>query len=68
MCYKVVFGENNFDDDDTETIIHARLIASCNTYGQHKGSRNDISKILMTVVWHSIKWRDWCKPENGKKE
>ena len=34
--------DDNFDDDDPETIIHVRLMAWCNRYKQRKVCEKEI--------------------------
>ena len=55
--------DTNFYEDDPKTIIHGRLLAWHNTFKQHKAFKNEISKELMLVTWHPIRWWDWCMPK-----
>ena len=36
-------GNEKFDEDDPETVIHIRLMAWCNRYKQRKACKKDIS-------------------------
>ena len=60
--------DNNFDEDDPETINHVKLMAWCNRFKQHKACKNVIRKELMPVAWHPTKWWNWSISENEKKE
>ena len=46
----------NINDNDPETIIHVRIMTSCNQYKQCKAWKKDISKELMSVPWHLTRW------------
>ena len=52
----VSFDDINFNDNDPETIIHVRIMTSCNQYKQCKAWKKDISKELMSVPWHLTRW------------
>ena len=41
---------NNFDEDNTETVIHIRLLAGRNEFEKCKAYEKDISKELMPVA------------------
>ena len=42
----------SFDENDSDTIIHVRLLAWCNKFEKHKAPTKKISKELMPLVWH----------------
>ena len=44
---KINLDDDNFDDDDSETIIYVRLMSWCQGYKQRKACKEDISKDLM---------------------
>ena len=46
----------NFDNDGPETIIHVRHMAWCNRHKQHKTFKKKLSKALMLVACHPIRW------------
>ena len=48
----------NFDKDDPETIDHVRLMVWHYRLKQHKEFKRNISKELMPVAWHPIRWWD----------
>ena len=41
--------DDDFHEDDPETIIHVRLIAWCNRYKQHKACKKEIKKKRITA-------------------
>ena len=45
-------NDNNFDEDDPDTIIHVRLLAWHSKYEKRKVLKKTISEELMAVVWH----------------
>ena len=47
---KINLDDVNFDEDDPEIIIHTRLMAWRNIFKQHKSSKKDISKELVSVA------------------
>ena len=60
--------DNNFDEDDPETINHVRLMAWPNRCKQQKVCRKERSKELMPVAWHPTKLWDWHVSKNEKKK
>ena len=54
--------DNNFDEDDLDTIIHARLLAWCSKFKKHK------VKKLMAVGFYPKRWWNFWKSKNEKKE
>ena len=54
--------DNNFDEDDPDTIIHARLLAWHVKFEKHKALKR------MPVAWHPTRWWDWCLPEDEEKK
>ena len=65
---KINLDDVNFDEDDTETIIHVRIMAWCNRFKQSKAFKKDITKELTSVTWHHTRWGNWCMLEDEKKE
>ena len=59
---------NNFDEDDPDTIIHARLLACHAKFEKRKALKKEISEELMLRAWHPNRWWDWCISEDEKKE
>ena len=54
------------NDDDPETIIHARAMASCNRFKKLKACYKDITKELIPLP--PTRWWDWCMSEDEKKK
>ena len=52
----ISLGNNNFDEDDPETIIHVRLTAWRNRFKQRKTFKKWLTNKLMLVAWHSKRW------------
>ena len=52
--------DNNFDEDDLDTIIHVRLLAWHTKYEKRKALKKKLNEELMTVAWHSNRWCDCC--------
>ena len=44
------FDDDNFDEDDPQTIIHVRLMAWSNKYNQRQAFKEDISKESMSLT------------------
>ena len=70
MDYNAIYFNNvnldddRFDDNESETIIHVGQMAWSNGYKQCDTYEKVISKELMPVAWHPIRWWDWCMPED----
>ena len=45
--------DNDFDNDDSGTIIHVRLLACHTKFEKHKALKKELDEDLMPVVWHS---------------
>ena len=45
--------DNNFDEDDSDTITLVRLLAG---HIKFKNTNNLISQELMSAAWHSNRW------------
>ena len=58
----------NFDEDDPETIINVGIMAWRKRFKKHKLCKKNISKELMPVAWHPIKWRNCACQKLRKKE
>ena len=59
--------DNNFDEDDPDTIILIRLLTWHIKFGKRKELEKELSE-LMPVVWHPDRWWDWCMSKDEKKE
>ena len=55
-------NDNNFDEDDLDTIIHARLLAWCSKFKKHE------VKKLMAVGFYPKRWWNFWKSKDEKKE
>ena len=60
--------DNNFDEDDPDTIIAIRLLAWYIKFEKLKELKKELSEELMLVAWHPSRWWDWCMSEDEKKE
>ena len=49
---KIYLDDVNFDEDDSKTIIHIRLLAWHNKFEKRKANEKDLSKELMPAAWH----------------
>ena len=59
---------NNFDEDDPDTIILIRLLAWHIKFEKRKELKKELNKELMPVAWHPNRWWDWCMLKDEKKE
>ena len=60
--------DNNFDEDDPDTIILIRLSAWYMKFGKCKALKKELNAELMSVALYPNRWWDWCVSEDGKKE
>ena len=60
--------DNNFDEDDPDTIIIIRLLAWHIKFEKRKEFKRELSEELMSVSWNPNRWWDWCMSEDEKKE
>ena len=60
--------DNNFYEDNPETIIHVKLLAWHNKFEKYEAFKKHINKELMPVTWHPSRWWDWCMLEDEKKQ
>ena len=59
---------NNFAEDDHDTIILTRLLARDIKFNQKKRSTKKIIEESMPVVWHPGRWWNFYMLEDEKKE
>ena len=59
--------DNNFYDDDSDTIILIRLLAWHSKLKSVKHLKN-ISEELMQIAWHPKRRSNFCMAEDEKKE
>ena len=48
--------DNNFDEDDPDTIILIRLLAWHIKFENPKALKRNISEELMPIAWHAKRW------------
>ena len=68
--------DNNFDEDEPDSIILIRLLAWHIKLEKRKELKKFISEELkkntseelMAIVWHLKRWWNWCLPEDEKNE
>ena len=51
---KINLDDVNFDESDSETIIHVRLLAWCNKFEKRKTYKTDLSNELMPLGRHQV--------------
>ena len=61
-------NDNNFDEDDPDTIIRVRLLAWRNKFEERKTLKKKINEELMPVALHHKRWWNFCMSEDEKKE
>ena len=52
--------DNNFDEDDPDTIILIRLSARYMKFGKCKALKKELNEELMSVALYRNRWWDWC--------
>ena len=60
--------DNNFDEDDPDTIILIRLLDWYSKFEKRKALEKYISEELMLIGWHPKRWRNFCMSEDEKKK
>ena len=60
--------DNNFDEDDPDTIVLIRLLSWHIKFEKREELKKELSKELIPIAWHPNKWCDWCISEDEKKE
>ena len=60
--------DNNFDEDDPDTITLIRLLTWHIKLEKRKELKENISEELMAIAWHPKRSWDWRVPEDEKKE
>ena len=64
----ISLDDANFCEGDlSKIIIHVKRLAWHIKLKQHKAFKKEMSKELMPVAWHSMRWRDWCMLEDKKR-
>ena len=60
--------DDNFDEEDPNTIILIRSLTWHTTFGKRKELKKELNEKLILVAWHPNRWWDWCVSEDEKKE
>ena len=60
--------DNNFDEDDPDTIIYIRLLSWHIRFEKRKVLEKKISEELISIAWRPKRWWNFCMPEDVKKE
>ena len=60
--------DNNFDEDDPDTIIHIRLLAWHIRFEKRRELKKKISEELMSVAWPLNRRWNFCVSQDEKKE
>ena len=55
--YNINTGDDNFDEDDPETIIHVSFMAWCKICEKIKACIKEISEELRPLSWHPKRWK-----------
>ena len=50
--------DENFDEEDPNTIILIRLLARHINFEKHKELKQELNKELMPLAWHPNRWWD----------
>ena len=62
--------DDNFVEDDPDTIVFVRLLIWHIKFGKSKALKKDLNKSLVPAAWHPNRWWDWCvseDEENGNR-
>ena len=60
------YGDTNYDENDSETIIHIRRLAWLSKFKKH--TQKKIIEEIIPVAWYPIKWWNFCIPKVEKKK
>ena len=60
--------DNNFGEDDPDTIILIRLLAWHIKFKKSTALKKNIGGELMPIAWHPKRWWNFYMPEDEKKE
>ena len=52
--------DNNFDENDPDTIILIRLLAWHSKFKKREALEKNISEELMPIPWHPKRWWNFC--------
>ena len=48
--------DNNFDEDDPDTIIHTRLLTWHIKFEKREALKKELNEVLMPIAWHPKRW------------
>ena len=60
--------DDDFDEDDSGTIIHVRHLAWHTKFEKCKALKKELNEELIPGVWHPNRKWDWCVSQDEKKE
>ena len=60
--------DNNFDEDDLDTIILIRPLAWHIKSEKRKALKRELNEESMPVARHPNRWWDWCVSKDEKKK
>ena len=60
--------DNNFDEDDADTITHIKLLALYIKFEKRKALKKKRNEELMPMAWHPERWWNFCASEYEKKK
>ena len=60
--------DNNFDEDDPDTIILIRLLAWHIKFEKRKALKKELHEKLMLIAWHPKRWWNFCVSKDEKKK
>ena len=56
--------DNNFFEDDPDTVIYVRIFAWCNNVQKCKKKKKNTNKELMSIARYPKRWWNFCMPED----
>ena len=60
--------DDNFDEDDPNTIILIRHLAWHTKFEKHKELNKELNKELMSIAWYPKRLWEWWKSEHEKMD
>ena len=59
--------DNNFDEDDPDSIILIRLLAYHIKFEKGKELKKMLNEVSMPIVWHPNRWWNWSISKYERK-
>ena len=56
-------GGDHWDDDDED-----KFFEWCEGYKKRKAQKASIKEELLPITWHPDRVKDWCMPEDEKRD